>query len=42
MESRMDSSPWADDHSSPRSPRHVLLFMSVVARGGEVLSITLG
>ena len=21
---RIDSSPWADDHSSPRSPRHVL------------------
>ena len=24
IEMRMDSSPWAADHSSPRSPRHVL------------------
>lgn len=24
MESRIDSRPWAADHSSPRSPRHVL------------------
>jgi hypothetical protein len=24
MEMRIDSRPWAEDHSSPRSPRHVL------------------
>jgi hypothetical protein len=24
MEIRIDSRPWAEDHSSPRSPRHVL------------------
>jgi len=30
MEIRMDSRPWADDHSSPRSPLHVLpRYMSV-------------
>lgn len=31
MDIKIDSSPWTELHSSPRSPRHVLLYQSSVA-----------
>lgn len=34
MDIRIDSSPCADDHSSPRSPLHVLCTVSMAVRTG--------
>lgn len=41
MEIKIDSSPWAEDHSSPRSPLHVLVDNQQMALTNVIFDITL-
>lgn len=41
MEIKIDSSPWAEDHSSPRSPLHVLAGSQRMVLMNVIFDITL-
>lgn len=41
MDNKIDSSPCADDHSSPRSPRHVLILVNSSNQNLDMIISTL-